>query len=214
MAHIESGNKGDVTVSNRCNSNNGHGRGWLACAVLAISLMPAAVPAQTILVAGFVPPGMYQVEQSLDGVPTKSFEFCFPAAKPEEVFSSGCVNAWDKTQAGLTQFTSTCSNIRRTITVRKVGARTWESTEEVVIAPPGPAQVAAGMAALRPALERQARNGSAREQAEARRSLAEIDALEAKMKVAPPAAWDAFQRQKFGWRLERITERCDFGKQK
>lgn len=192
----------------------GYWRTWMACSVLATTFVPAAVHAQTMFVAGFVPPGLYQVEQSLHGEPKKSFEFCFPAARPEDVFSSGCMNAWDKTQAGLTQFRSTCSNMERTITVRQVDARTWETTEQVSVRPPDQAQVAANMAALRPGLERQARNGNAKEQAEARRALAEIDGLQAKMKAAPPATWDAFQPQKFAWRLKRIAERCDFGKQK
>ncbi|MDB5746103.1 MAG: hypothetical protein JWP72_951 [Massilia sp.] len=214
MAYTRSG-KGEVIVSNRRNSGKEYSRRWMACVVLGIAFVPAAVRAQAMFVAGFVPAGRYQVEQSFDGEPKKSFEFCFPAARPEDVFSfAGCVNEWDKTQAGLTQFKSTCSNIERTITVRQVDARTWETTEQVLVRPPDQAQVAANMAALRPGLERQARNGNAKEQAGARRALAEIDGLQAKMKAAPPATWDAFQPQKVARRLKRIAERCDFGKQK
>lgn len=193
----------------------GYCRTWMACVVLATASVPAAVHAQSMFVGGVVPHGLYQVEQSFDNGPNKSFEFCFPAARPEAVFSAaGCTNGWDRTQAGLTRFKSTCSNIERSFTVRQVDARTWETTEQVVVGPPDGAQVAANMAALRPGLERQARNGNAREQAEARRALAEIDGLQARMKAAPPATWDAYRPHKLAWRLKRIAERCDFGKQK
>jgi hypothetical protein len=184
---------------------------WLACAVLAIALAPAAVRAQAAFGAGFVPPGMYRVALSFNGGPLPPFELCFPPGGPEELLSyPGCISEWDRTQAGLTHFTSACYNMEHTVDLRQVDARTWEGTEVIVTNPPSEAQLAATAQAARPFIERQARNGNAKEQAEARRLLAEMEG----MPLRELAASDAYRPQKFAMRVTRIAGRCDPGKQK
>lgn len=138
---------------------------------------------------------------------------------PKELLADGCKAAKGEVVGDRMVSLNTCSWGQVRTTMRRLDAKTWESTTESVLTGPPSAGEAAGSAAfMRSMAEKMAREGNPQERAEAQRSLAFFKQMQANAAAMPktglpppaPAAMQPGQggamQQKSVQRLTRVGD--------